>query len=73
MYVKYKLSALMYNKRMEELKFGPDCWISGDPNVPDPPEQEAPKELVEIRVGRLVLKNPNCPEMGFMLSEENEN
>lgn len=63
-------------------EFGPDCFISGTPDVPDPTEEVllaslSPDELrsegldeikpVEVRIGDLVLKDPNNPEMGFKL------
>lgn len=62
-----------YNENMEELEFGRDCWISGTPDIPDgEPIPEEPQEPVEIRIGNLVLKDPNIPELGFKLLEDGE-
>lgn len=65
-------------------EFGPDCFISGTPDIPDPPNLNErylrtilnPDEVrlegldvPEVRVGDLIYKDPENPELGFMLDK----
>ena len=54
---------------MEE--FSSDCWLSGDPDIPDPSDNEqVPAKPVEKLIGGLIFKDPNYPDLGFVFPEE---